>query len=857
MSDKPENKIVPPAKGNGIVDGSAAADIIDLDYTGDPEGDRIDHGDALLPGAGPNDDVVDAGAGDDLIKAGRGDDTVYAGSGNDTVYGQSGNDVIYGDSNLPGGSQGTVREVFQWDQAPDPDGPGEIDPGDDLSGGFTQDTGHVTVSYSVLAESPAADTGFTDVEQNVSGIETDGTPAESDSGLDSVLNGAGNAAAYELAFSGEVSNVSFRINDVDGDGVVRVLAFDAEGNAVELTLTAGNNVTLSDTDAVAGNDTADSDGGYGPETSPSYSVLVDIPGPVARLVIEHSQDGSANSGITITDVYFDVFAGDGGVAGDDILDGGDGDDILYGEGGDDTLIGGRGNDLLDGGDGNDTITGGDGSDTVLGGDGDDVIDTSGSRPLPDRGFPSYSGLPAVPADPDIYNDRDVVDGGDGDDIILTGDDEDVIDGGAGNDIIDAGLDDDTVDGGDGDDFIVGGEGSDTISGGAGNDTIYGGLDPAFPDILNIPDDGSAGPADPDPTNGMDVIDGGEGDDTIYGQDDDDTIFGGAGDDYIDGGIDDDTLFGDDGDDTLLGGQGNDTIFGGQGADLLDGGSGADIMFGGDDEDTFVNITQGDLVNGNEGFTTSPDQDFDTLDLRGAAENANPGGRIEVEYDPVNGENGVVHFFDAGGTETGTTEFYNIEHVIPCFTPGTLIATPMGERRVEDLQIGDRVITRDNGIQEIRWVGRRDLTGQELRRAEHLQPVLITAGALGNGLPERDMLVSPNHRILIANEKTALYFDDREVLVAAKHLTGIDGIDTVEVSDVAYIHFMFDQHEVVLSDGAWSESFQPGDQTLAGMDDELRAEIFELFPELKTREGLEAYSAARRSLKRHEARLLVH
>ena len=187
----------------------------------------------------------------------------------------------------------------------------------------------------------------------------------------------------------------------------------------------------------------------------------------------------------------------------------------------------------------------------------------------------------------------------------------------------------------------------------------------------------------------------------------------------------------------------------------------------------------------------------------------------------------------------------------------MIATPEGERRVEDLAVGDRVITRDNGIQAIRWLGKRSLAGAELKAAEHLQPILIREGALGNGLPERDMMVSPNHRVLVANDKTALYFEDREVLVAAKHLTGLAGVDAVETSSVTYIHFMFEQHEVVLSDGAWTESFQPGDQTLRGLDNAQRNEVYEIFPELKSEEGREAYSSARRSLKRHEARLLVH
>ncbi len=194
--------------------------------------------------------------------------------------------------------------------------------------------------------------------------------------------------------------------------------------------------------------------------------------------------------------------------------------------------------------------------------------------------------------------------------------------------------------------------------------------------------------------------------------------------------------------------------------------------------------------------------------------------------------------------------------VPCFTPGTMIATPRGERRVEDLQVGDRVITRDNGLQEIRWVGRRTLNARELRANPNLSPVLIRAGALGHGLPERDLLVSPQHRILMNSERAALYFDEREVLAAARHLTDMEGIDVVTCDTITYIHILFDQHEVVLSNGSWTESFQPGAQVLDGMGDAQRDEIYALFPELREKEGLETYQAARRSLRKHEARLLA-
>ena len=507
-----------------------------------------------------------------------------------------------------------------------------------------------------------------------------------------------------------------------------------------------------------------------------------------------------------------------GQAGDDTLFGNDGDDTLIGRTGDDSLNGGNGDDSLAGGTGNDTIIGDDGSDRVRGQDGDDVIDTSGrsGAPLPDVDYP---GVYAADADP--LNDLDTVFGGAGNDTISTGDDADEIFGGLGNDSIDAGIDSDLVYAGAGTDTVTGSEGRDTIYGNLGDDLIYGGLPPGVLDGLNIPD-----ATDLRPLNNADSLFGGQGNDTIFGQDDADTLFGGMGNDSLDGGIDNDSIVGDRGNDTIIGGAGNDT------------------MAGGADRDVFVGANAGDVIDGNEGG-----DDFDTMDLTGS-------GPLRIVYADDNPENGTVTFLDADGNATGTMNFVNIENVIPCFTPGTMIATPRGEVPVETLRAGDKIVTRDNGLQEIRWVGSKPLSWQEMAVAPHLRPVLVKQGSLGNGLPERDMMVSPNHRLLVANDRTALYFDEHEVLVSAKHLVGSTGIHAVESMQTTYIHFMFDQHEVVLSNGAWTESFQPGDYTLKGMGNAQRNEIFELFPDLKTQEGVDGYTAARKTLKRHEARLLV-
>ncbi len=571
---------------------------------------------------------------------------------------------------------------------------------------------------------------------------------------------------------------------------------------------------------------------------------------------DDSMTGGAGNDTLISGDGLDTV--DGG-EGDDSLVGGDEQDIITGGAGNDTIEGGRGPDDLDGGEGddsiiggndNDTITGGDGSDFVDGGNGDNLINTSGGGavPLPDLGYPGlFPGDVAFNGPGADMNDLDTVISGSGDDTISTGDDADVISAGSGDNVIDGGFDDDTITSTFGDDLIIGGEGSDSISSGAGNDTIYGGLDPSFPDELNITDEDTGG-ASPDlvPDNGKDYIEAGAGNDLVFGQDDDDTIFGGGGADTIDGGIDDDVIYG---------GNQKDDITGGQGADALFGEGGADEFFVNNREDAFGDT----VVGGNTG------NDHDKLDLTGL-------GRLQIRdvngniadgvtdpdlLDPTDPDaiRGTVEFLDANGNVEGTLEFSQIEELIICFTPGTAIATPRGEVAVEDLQAGQKVITRDHGIQEISWIGKKMLSTADMIADPKLRPVLIRKGALGHGMPERDMMVSPNHRLLVADDETNLLFDEREVLVAAKHMVGREGIDQVLVSGTEYIHLMFESHELILSDGAWTESFQPGDMSLRGIGEEQRDEVLKLFPELKEKVGLTAYAAARQTLKRHEAELL--
>ncbi|MEM6387174.1 MAG: Hint domain-containing protein [Pseudomonadota bacterium] len=179
-------------------------------------------------------------------------------------------------------------------------------------------------------------------------------------------------------------------------------------------------------------------------------------------------------------------------------------------------------------------------------------------------------------------------------------------------------------------------------------------------------------------------------------------------------------------------------------------------------------------------------------------------------------------------------------VTPCFTPGTRIATADGWQAVENLRRGDRVVTRDNGLRRIVWMGRRVVRYDELKDEPALRPVLVRQGAFGHGTPERDMLVSPKHRFLVAPQDE----HGEEMLCAAGALTFLPGVSFSPVLGVSYLHLLLEAHEVLLAEGVWTESFHPDDITLDAMHRETRAEILALFPEIETLGAARRFPAAR-------------
>ena len=181
-----------------------------------------------------------------------------------------------------------------------------------------------------------------------------------------------------------------------------------------------------------------------------------------------------------------------------------------------------------------------------------------------------------------------------------------------------------------------------------------------------------------------------------------------------------------------------------------------------------------------------------------------------------------------------------DDVFPCFASGTLILTEGGELAIETLAVGDKVVTRDNGAKLIRWMGSRKVAAAGLARTPKLRPIRIRAGALGANTPSSDLIVSPQHRILVRSKIARKMFGADEVLVAAKQLVVLDGIDVAEdMESVEYFHILFDRHEVVFSNGAETESLYTGPEALKAVGKAAQDEIFTLFPELRDRD----YAAA--------------
>ena len=213
------------------------------------------------------------------------------------------------------------------------------------------------------------------------------------------------------------------------------------------------------------------------------------------------------------------------------------------------------------------------------------------------------------------------------------------------------------------------------------------------------------------------------------------------------------------------------------------------------------------------------------------------GDVETAYFTYTINNGV------GQEDTGIVQI----NQLPCFVAGTLIDTPTGPVPVQDLRPGDLVLTLDNGAQPLRWIGAR-----EIEARDNFAPIRICAGSYG---AEADVLLSPQHRVLIRDVWAELLFGESEVLVKAKDLVNDKTVRREESeTPVTYVHLLFDQHNIVTSSGLLSESYLPGPMMRHTFPNEACAEIITLFPELADIDS-SGWEAARPILKTYEAQAL--
>ncbi|WP_082677451.1 Hint domain-containing protein [Ruegeria profundi] len=172
--------------------------------------------------------------------------------------------------------------------------------------------------------------------------------------------------------------------------------------------------------------------------------------------------------------------------------------------------------------------------------------------------------------------------------------------------------------------------------------------------------------------------------------------------------------------------------------------------------------------------------------------------------------------------------------VPCFVKGTLIEAEKGYRAVEELSVGDKVRVSSGELLPIKWIGEKTLSVEMLKRNPRLRPVRIQKGAIGAGVPDRDLYVSPQHRIVLEGWRAELLFGEPKVFVAAIHLVNDKTIRQVWSNEaVTYYHIACSRHAILMSNGLPSESLFLGDMALLSFGREDAEELCALFPELRS------------------------
>ncbi len=191
----------------------------------------------------------------------------------------------------------------------------------------------------------------------------------------------------------------------------------------------------------------------------------------------------------------------------------------------------------------------------------------------------------------------------------------------------------------------------------------------------------------------------------------------------------------------------------------------------------------------------------------------------------------------------------------CFCAGTEIATPSGARLVENIVVGDFVLNEAGAAKQVFWVGRTRVTAEELRANPDLRPIRIPAGSIAPKCPDADLDVSPQHRVVLGGPDAELLFGTSRVLVPAKHLLGTYAEALNPDAEVEYFHLLLEGHEILVSNGLPSESFQPARRTIDCMSEASQKVLLATLDVLGLEDMLRRQDCLL-SLKSHEAAALL-
>lgn len=199
---------------------------------------------------------------------------------------------------------------------------------------------------------------------------------------------------------------------------------------------------------------------------------------------------------------------------------------------------------------------------------------------------------------------------------------------------------------------------------------------------------------------------------------------------------------------------------------------------------------------------------------------------------------------------------NYDSFVTCLTRGTRVETADGPRPVESLKPGDSIITADGSAQPLQLLLSRALTKTDMMRNPNFVPVRISAGALGHGLPQRDLTVSQEHRMLLSSHTVQLLTGSDSALIAAKNMTSLPGVFLDHSAfQVEYFHLVFENHEIIYAEGAETESLLLSPSVLQNQTPEGRKEIQDLFGDQIGQPG-ESMPAAAFIPKTYEQQMII-